>query len=144
MTRPTLQIDWNFLKNEVKLGIKFLRDYFKDKADDNKKGRIVSIIEFGPYNGLKLLVVIIITLLFLFSFSLYRSEVTFWVLVVIFIAVYDLFFGKGWVIPIIQELGKVLYEIGKDFVIGTLDFLKGVVMGTKDMLMDLLSIKKKD
>jgi hypothetical protein len=48
------------------------------------------------------------------------------------------------VIPIIQELGKVLYEIGKDFVIGTLDFLKGVVMGTKDMLMDLLSIKKKD
>jgi hypothetical protein len=69
MTRPTLQSDWNFLKNEVKLGIKFLRDYFKDKADDNKKGRIVSMIEFGPYNGLKLLVVIIITLLFLFSFS---------------------------------------------------------------------------
>lgn len=144
MTRPTLQSDWNFLKNEVKLGIKFLRDYFKDKADDNKKGRIVSMIEFGPYNGLKLLVVIIITLLFLFSFSLYRSELTFWVLVIIFITVYDLFFGKGWVIPIIQELGMVLYEIGKDLIMGTLDFLKVVVIGTKDMVMDLLSIKKKD
>lgn len=144
MTRPTLQSDWNFLKNEVKLGIKFLRDYFKDKADDNKKGRIVSIIEFGPYNGLKLLVVIIITLLFLFSFSLYRSELTFWVLVIIFITIYDLFFGKGWVIPIIQELGMVLYEIGKDLIMGTLDFLKVVVIGTKDMVMDLLSIKKKD
>lgn len=144
MTRPTLQSDWNFLKNEVKLGIKFLRDYFKDKADDNKKGRIVSMIEFGPYNGLKLLVVVIITLLFLFSFSLYRSELTFWVLVIIFITVYDLFFGKGWVIPIIQELGMVLYEIGKDLIMGTLDFLKVVVIGTKDMVMDLLSIKKKD
>mgnify|MGYP001005745104 FL=1 len=119
-----------------------MRKYFKDKSDDNKKDRIVSILEFGPFNGLKLLVVIIITLIFLFSFSLYRSEATFWVLVFIFIVFYDLFFGKGWVVPIIKEFLDVVYNVLKDFVVGTFDFIMIVLVGIKDMLMSMSPWKK--
>lgn len=142
MSRPTLKGDIDFIKSEILKGIAWLRKYFKDKSDDNKKDRIVSILEFGPFNGLKLLVVIIITLIFLFSFSLYRSEATFWVLVFIFIVFYDLFFGKGWVVPIIKEFLDVVYNVLKDFVVGTFDFIMIVLVGIKDMLMSMSPWKK--
>lgn len=142
MSRPTLKGDIDFIKSEILKGIAWLRKYFKDKSDDNKKDRIVSILEFGPFNGLKLLVVIIITLIFLFSFSLYRSEATFWVLVFIFIVFYDLFFGKGWVVPIIKEFLDVVYNVLKDLVVGTFDFIMIVLVGIKDMLMSMSPWKK--
>ena len=137
MARPTLKGDLEFIKSEIFKGIGWLRKYFKDKSDDNKKDRIVKLLEFGPFNGLKLLVVVIITLIFLFSFSLYRSEATFWVLFFIFIVCYDLFFGKGWVIPIINEFLTVLYNILKDLVVGTFEFIVIVLNGIKDMLMSM-------
>jgi hypothetical protein len=144
MSRPTLKNDINFIKSEILKGIAWLRKYFKDKSDDNKKDRIVSMLEFGPFNGLKLFVVVIITLIFLFSFSLYRSEVTFWVLVFIFILFYDLFFGKGWVVPIIKELFLIIYTIIVDSIVGTFYFIKSIVMGIKDMLINMFSVGKSE
>ena len=137
MARPTIKGDLQFIKSEILTGIAWLRKYFKDKSDDGKKDRIVSMLEFGPFEGLKLLVVIIITMIFLFSFSLYRSEATFWVLICIFVICYDLFFGKGWVIPILKELFSVFYATLKEFVVGTLEFIKVVLLGTKDMFMGM-------
>jgi hypothetical protein len=137
MARPTLKGDLEFIKSEILLGLKWLRKYFKDKSDDGKKDRIVSMLEFGPFEGLKLLVVIIITLIFLFSFSLLRSEATFWVLISIFIICYDLFFGKGWIVPVLKELLLVFYATLKEFVMGTLEFIKVVLLGIKDMLMGM-------
>lgn len=144
MSRPTLKGDINFIKSEILKGVAWLCKYFKDKSDDNKKDRIVSMLEFGPFNGLKLFVVVIITLIFLFSFSLYRSEATFWVLVFIFIVFYDLFFGKGWVVPIIKESFLIIYTIIVDSIVGIFYFIKSIVMGIKDMLINMFSVGKSE
>ncbi len=144
MSRPTLRGDLEFIKSEILLGINWLRKYFKDKSDDNKKARIVSMIEFGPFNGLRLLVAVIITLVCLFSFSLYRSETTFWVLVFIFLFSYDFFLGKGWMVPWVKKLGSLMYSMVTTLGLEMIAFIKSVLMGTKDMILDMFSIKKKD
>lgn len=113
MSQPNLRDDLQFIKKEILLGVGFVADYFKGKAGDRKKKHLVQILELGPIDGGKLLLVILGSLFCLFHFALYRSESTIIVFLIIFAFLYDLAFGKGWVVPIITEMWNVVKEIPK-------------------------------
>lgn len=123
--------DWGWLKSEVKLGINFLRKYFKDKSDDSKKDRKVKALEFGPYNGIKLLIVVIISLIILFAFSMYRSEKGIILAVIIFIILFDIFFAKEWTTPFLKELGVVFWHM----IQGVFAIIKDIGLGIKESFM---------
>lgn len=123
MSQPNLRDDLQFIKKEILLGIGFIADYFKGKAGDRKKKHLVQILELGPIDGGKLLLVIIGSLFCLFHFALYRSESAIIVFLIIFAFLYDLAFGKGWMVPIItemwnvvKEIPKAMFELGKDII----------------------------
>jgi hypothetical protein len=103
----------NLLKRKSCLGVGFVADYFKGKAGDRKKKHLVQILELGPIDGGKLLLVILGSLFCLFHFALYRSESAIIVFLIIFAFLYDLAFGKGWMVPIITEMWNVVKEIPK-------------------------------
>lgn len=113
MSQPNLRDDLQFIKKEILLGVGFVTDYFKGKAGDRKKKYLVQILELGPIDGGKLLLVILGSLFCLFHFALYRSESTIIVFLIIFAFLYDLAFGKGWMVPIITEMWNVVKEIPK-------------------------------
>lgn len=113
MSQPNLRDDLQFIKKEILLGISFVADYFKGKAGDRKKKHLVQILELGPIDGGKLLLVIIGSLFCLFHFALYRSESAIIVFIIIFAFLYDVAFGKGWMVPIITEMWNVVKEIPK-------------------------------
>ncbi len=113
MSQPNLRDDLQFIKKEILLGVGFVADYFKGKAGDRKKKHLVQILELGPIDGGKLLLVILGSLFCLFHFALYRSESTIIVFLIIFAFLYDLAFGKGWMVPIITEMWNVVKEIPK-------------------------------
>lgn len=113
MSQPNLRDDLQFIKKEILLGVGFVTDYFKGKAGDRKKKHLVQILELGPIDGGKLLLVILGSLFCLFHFALYRSESTIIVFLIIFAFLYDLAFGKGWMVPIITEMWNVVKEIPK-------------------------------
>ena len=113
MSQPNLRDDLQFIKKEILLGVGFVADYFKGKAGDRKKKHLVQILELGPIDGGKLLLVILGSLFCLFHFALYRSESTIIVFLIIFAFLYDLAFGKGWMVPIIPEMWNVVKEIPK-------------------------------
>lgn len=123
MSQPNLRDDLQFIKKEILLGVGFVADYFKGKAGDRKKKHLVQILELGPIDGGKLLLVILGSLFCLFHFALYRSESTIIVFLIIFAFLYDLAFGKGWMVPIItemwnviKEIPKAIFELGKDII----------------------------
>ncbi len=123
MSHPNLRDDLQFIKKEILLGVGFVADYFKGKAGDRKKKHLVQILELGPIDGGKLLLVILGSLFCLFHFALYRSESTIIVFLIIFAFLYDLAFGKGWMVPIItemwnviKEIPKAIFELGKDII----------------------------
>jgi hypothetical protein len=123
MSQPNLRDDLQFIKKEILLGVGFVADYFKGKAGDRKKKYLVQILELGPIDGGKLLLVILGSLFCLFHFALYRSESTIIVFLIIFAFLYDLAFGKGWMVPIItemwnvvKEIPKAIFELGKDII----------------------------
>ena len=128
MSQPNLRDDLQFIKKEILLGIGFVADYFKGKAGDRKKKHLVQILELGPIDGGKLLLVIIGSLFCLFHFALYRSESTIIVFIIIFAFLYDLAFGKVWMVPIITEMWNVVKEIPK----AIFELLKDIVMSFKD------------
>jgi hypothetical protein len=113
MSQPNLRDDLEFIKKEILLGVGFVVDYFKGKAGDRKKKHLVQILELGPIDGGKLLLVILGSLFCLFHFALYRSESTIIVFLIIFAFLYDIAFGKGWMVPIITEMWNVVKEIPK-------------------------------
>lgn len=150
MAQPRIDDDIKFLIGEIKLGLNFLRDYFKDKSEDDAKKRKFAIIEYGPFNGLKLLGVIILLLWFFITFSLWRFETTLWVTLFLGIFLYDIIFQKGWITPFFVGVGTVLFTWGKDFIIwfygfsiATLTDLAMWIWGvTKDLLLYLYEIAK--
>lgn len=128
MSQPNLRDDLQFIKKEILLGIGFVADYFKGKAGDRKKKHLVQILELGPIDGGKLLLVIIGSLFCLFHFALYRSESTIIVFIIIFAFLYDVAFGKGWMVPIITEMWNVVKEIPK----AIFELLKDIITSFKD------------
>jgi hypothetical protein len=123
MSQPNLRDDLEFVKKEILLGVGFVADYFKGKAGDRKKKHLVQILELGPIDGGKLILVILGSLFCLFYFALYRSESAIIVFLIIFAFLYDLAFGKGWMVPIItemwnvvKEIPKAIFELGKDII----------------------------
>ena len=113
MSQPNLRDDLQFIKKEILLGVGFVADYFKGKAGDRKKKHLVQILELGPIDGGKLLLVILGSLFCLFRFGWYRSESTIIVFLIFSACLYDLAFGKGWMVPIITEMWNVVKEIPK-------------------------------
>jgi hypothetical protein len=59
MSQPNLRDDLEFVKKEILLGVGFVADYFKGKAGDRKKKHLVQILELGPIDGGKLILVIL-------------------------------------------------------------------------------------
>lgn len=117
MAQPRIDDDIKFLLGEIKIGLNFLRDYFKDKAEDDAKSRKFAIIEYGPFNGLKLLGVVVLLLWFFITFSLWRFETTLWVTLFLGILLYDIIFQKQWTTPFFIGVGTVLWNWGKDFIV---------------------------
>lgn len=128
MSQPNLRDDLQFIKKEILLGVGFIADYFKGKAGDRKKKHLVQILELGPIDGGKLLLVIIGSFFCLFHFALYRSESTIIVFVVIFAFLYDVAFGKGWMVPIVTEMWNVAKGIPKAF----FELTKDIITSFKD------------
>ena len=70
MNHHLIEQDIEFIKKEIRLGINFLKDFFHGQAKGTQKGHVVRIIKYGPFNMIKLLGAIIITLYFLLTFHL--------------------------------------------------------------------------
>ncbi len=128
MAHKHLQDDWNWLRSEVKLGVNFLRKYFKDKAEDGHKDRKVALLEYGPYNGIKLALGITATLIVVVSFSLFRSWGAFFVAVFCFLLIHDFLFEKDWIIPVIKEMSIVFWHI----IQGIFEMIRDMFEGIKD------------
>jgi hypothetical protein len=96
-----------------------------------KKKTIMSALEFGPENGLKLLGVIVAIIILAIFFSLLHSESGMWILLFIFIILYDLVFSKGWIVPTILDILRstleILLDIGKGIVTVMIDI--GMTIG---------------
>ncbi len=159
---PTLRGDLEFIKNEGKKALGFSRGYVSGYVADRKKTTIVKALEFGPFNGLRLLAVIAITLFFLVSFSLWKTEGSLWVVLIIFLIVYGLLFRNvekenteiaatifgfffGIIIAgvdIIKSIAVSIFEIGKDIVFDTAlwlwQFTQEISMDILDLVKDLL------
>jgi hypothetical protein len=117
MAQPKIEDDIKFLWGEIKLGLGFLHGFFKDKADDDAKKRKVAIIEYGPFNSIKLFIAIIITAIFFIHFQLWRFEATLWATLIIGIVLYDIILQKGWIYPLFVDIATVMYEWGKDLIL---------------------------
>jgi len=117
MAQPRIDDDIKFLLGEIKIGLNFLRGYFKEKNEDSIKARKVALLEYGPFNGLKLLGVIVLVLWLFVTFSLWRFETTLWVTLFFGILLYDIIFQKEWITPFFVGVGTVLWNWGKDFMV---------------------------
>lgn len=137
MSQSNLRDDLQFIKKEILLGIGFVADYFKGKAGDRKKKHLIQILELGPIDGAKLLLVIIGALFCLFHFALYRSESTIIIFIIIFAFLYDLAFGKGWMVPVVTEMAS----IAKGIPAILLDIIKGTVTVIKEIIEDFIPKK---
>lgn len=137
MSHPNLRDDLKFIKKEILLGVNFVASYFKGKAGDRKKKHLIQILELGPIDGGKLLLVIIASLFCLFHFALYRSESTIIIFIIIFAFLYDLAFGKGWMVPVVKEAGSMAKGIPEIL----LDMVKGIFTIGKDIVQDFIPKK---
>lgn len=139
---PNIHEDIQFLRDELKKGINWLRDYFKDKSADSKFDRTAAILDFGPFNGLKLLVAIIITIVFMVLFSLYRSEATLWVVLAIFFLAVDFLFMKGWIIPSITGFVGVFFtwiaEIAQEIGHVVIEIVMSLAMDIKEFALEII------
>lgn len=159
---PTLRGDLEFIKNEGKKALGFSRGYVSGYVADRRKTTIVNALEFGPFNGLRLLAVIAITLFFLVSFSLWKTEGSLWVVLIIFLLAYGLIFrnvekqntGIGATIfgfffgiivagvDIIKSITVSIFEIGKEIVVDTAlwlwQFTQEIFVDVLDLAKDLL------
>jgi hypothetical protein len=156
---PTLRGDLEFLKNEGKKALGFSRGYVSDFVKDQKKTKIVKAIEYGPFNGLRLLLVIMGTISMVILFSLWRTEGSFWVALLIFLLLYGFvfksvdghnsgitgsilgFFGDvlAALIDIITGFGVAFFESLKELVIDIAGWLWQIV---KDISVDFLDLIK--
>lgn len=134
MAQPRIEDDIKFLWGEIKLGLNFLRGYFKDKAEEDAKKRKFAIIEYGPFNGAKLFGVVILTIVIFFTFSLWRFESTLWATLIIGILFYDIALQKEWIYPVLLDIGKIMYEIIKEIFIIIFEMITGFFKGIFEMI----------
>lgn len=130
--------DWEFIKKEFEILRKFLKKYFKERSEDSDFERMVGLLEFGPFNWAKLAIAIIVTIICIFAFHLYRSWVAIWAILFIFIACYDFLFDKNWVVPIIKELFDFFMQIP----VIIFKTIVAIVMSIKDAVIAMFKSKE--
>jgi hypothetical protein len=145
ITMARFRDDLNTIGTGIRKAPGFLVGAVQKTATDTfsarKKKTIMSALEFGPENGFKLLgvVIVVITLAVLFSF--FRSESGLWVMLIIFVILYDIFFSKGWIAPavlgIFSGVLETFIDIGKGILMAVFDIGKDLLMTMYDIGMSI-------
>lgn len=138
---PTLRGDIEFLKNKSKQALGAGRDFVAGSLADTRKSRTMQAVEFGLFNWLRVLGVIIITMFFLVIFSAWKSESGLWIVLLVFFLAYGLFFRgdekrnggvTGFLFNGLLGIFSALFAIVTGFFTGVVEILKNIFLGVAD------------